>query len=268
MPELPEVETVRRTLNNYLKDKTIKEAFIYYPNIVLNEPDFFINEIKNKKIVNILRRGKWLIFDLEKYYLISHLRMEGKYHIKNNDDDLHKHTHVVFNIDNDFKVFYDDTRKFGRMKLIFKENLENEINVGLEPFDSLLDINYLKTKFSKIKLPIKSVLLDQTIIAGIGNIYANEILFAASISPFKKACELNDNELERIISNTRKILSKAIEMHGTTIKTYEAVGQHGGFQEQLCVHMKEGSKCLNCDNLIMKTAINGRSTYYCLNCQK
>ena len=267
MPELPEVENVRLKLEKHLKDKKIVGLNIKYNNIILNDIDEF-KKIIGQTIHRINRRGKWLIFDLDYYYLISHLRMEGKYYIKSINDIPDKHTHVIFDISDSSKLFYNDTRKFGRMKLINKENLEQEINVGLEPFDNLLTIDYLKDKYKKLKKPIKTILLDQKIIAGIGNIYADEILFLSGIDPNKLACNLCNDEINNIIVNTKEVLNKAIINGGTTIRSYESLGSHGNFQEQLCVHTKAGSKCIKCQNIIEKSYINGRGTYYCKHCQK
>ena len=267
MPELPEVETVRRSLKKELLGKKICSYEVIYPKIILNDLADF-KKIINQEIVDIKRRGKWLIFDLTDYYLISHLRMEGKYYIKKLDEPLNKHTHVVFNINNEFNLFYDDVRKFGRMKLINKEDLEATINVGVEPLEDKLTVTYLKDKFKNIKLPIKTALLDQTIIAGIGNIYDNEILYLSGLNPLKKANEVTDKELELIIKNTKEVLSEAIKHKGTTIKSYEALGNHGGFQDNLCVQGRKDEPCLKCGTKIKKIVVNGRGTYYCPKCQK
>ena len=267
MPELPEVETVRKKLEGYLKGKKILDVKVLYPKIVENDLTFF-NKIIGQTINGVKRRGKWLIFDLDDYYLLSHLRMEGKYFVKDFSEPLTKHNHVVFNINNEFNLIYDDTRKFGRMNFISKDKLEETINVGLEPFSPNLTSNYLKDKFKNIKLPIKTALLDQHIIAGIGNIYANEILFLSKINPLKITNELTISELDEIIKNTRSVLDKAIQNNGTTIKSYEALGNHGDFQNMLCVHGKKDEECLNCHTKIVKIVVNGRGTYYCPKCQK
>lgn len=267
MPELPEVETVRKKLLHYLKNKKICDVNVIYPNIIVNDLSEF-KKIINQTILDIKRRGKWLIFDLDDYYLLSHLRMEGKYYIKKFDEQLTKHNHIVFNINNEFNLVYDDTRKFGRMNLIIKDKLEETINVGVEPLSNNLTVDYLKEKFKNIKLPIKTTLLDQRIIAGIGNIYANEILFLSSINPLKQTNLLNEQELEEIINKTKEVLDKAIKNNGTTIKSYEALGNHGGYQEMLCVHGRKDQECINCHTKIEKITINGRGTYYCPNCQK
>ena len=270
MPELPEVETVRNTLKRNILNKTIKDVSIYYDPIVATNKENFINFIKNKKIIDILRVGKWLIFDLEDYYLLSHLRMEGKYFLKEINEVRNKHEHIIFYL-NDITLRYHDTRKFGKMYLIKKDELYTNSplkNIGLEPFNNNLTIDYLKKKILK-NTPIKSLLLDQEIIAGIGNIYADEILFLAGINPFLKGKDLKDKDLELIIKYAKEVLEKAIEMGGTTIRSYtSSLGVTGRFQQELLVHCKEGEKCVNCNNLIVKTTVQGRGTYYCPNCQK
>lgn len=141
--------------------------------------------------------------------------------------------------------------------------------LGLEPWDNNLNVFYLKEKYKNKKLPIKTVLLDQSIITGIGNIYADEILFLSGINPLKKCNELNDLSLNNIIKYTREVLEKAIELGGTTIKSYESSeGVHGRFQNNLLVHNREGDKCINCGTIIDKIKVNGRGTYYCGKCQK
>ena len=203
MPELPEVETVKETLKLKLIGKKIKDVKVYYDGIIAYpEVKEFSKQIKNLPIKDIKRRGKWLMFDLDKYYLLSHLRMEGKYFFKNKEDKLDNHEHVVFTLDDDEELRYRDTRKFGKMYLIKKEDI-NSIgpikDLGLEPWDNNLNINYLKDKYKNKRLPIKTVLLDQSIIVGIGNIYADEILFLSKLNPLIKCCDLIDNDLNNII---------------------------------------------------------------------
>lgn len=273
MPELPEVETVRKQLLNHLKNKTIKSINIIHNNVFENQDINKIKEeIKNQTISDIKRRGKWLIFELDNYNLLSHLRMEGKYLYRNINDEINKHELIIFNIDDAFELRYKDTRKFGKMYLIKKEDLEKNsplTKLGLEPWDKKLTTEYLKEKLKNKSLPIKTILLDQTIITGIGNIYANEILFLSKINPHKKSKELNNKELESIIENTKKVLEKAIEEGGTTIRSYTSEeGVSGKFQNNLLVHKRENEKCPNCNTPISNDKIGGRSTYYCKKCQK
>ena len=212
------------------------------------------------------------MFVLDDYFLLSHLRMEGKYFIKNNKDKVLKHEHVVFKLDDGKELRYMDVRKFGKMHLIEKNKIKEIgplVDLGLEPWDKELTVDYLKNMFSKKKLPIKSVLLDQSIIVGIGNIYADEILFLSCINPLKKACDLDDREIANIIKYTRLELEDAIKKGGTTIRSYSSVnGIHGLFQQELNVHTKEGEKCPRCGENIIKIKVGGRGTYYCENCQK
>lgn len=273
MPELPEVETVRNTLKRLILNKKIIDVDIRYENIIeYPTSNEFKKKIKNQKINDIKRKGKWLMFELDNYYLLSHLRMEGKYFIKKDVDEINKHEHIIFKLDSGEELRYRDTRKFGRMLLIEKDNI-NECKqikeLGLEPWDDNLTSNYLLEKYKSKRLPIKTLLLDQSIITGIGNIYADEILFLSKINPLKVASTLTNKECKSIIVNTRSILEKAIELGGTTIKSYESSeGVHGRFQNNLLVHNKNGEMCPNCGYPITKIVVGGRGTYYCKVCQK
>lgn len=273
MPELPEVETVKETLKRLVIGKKIIGVTVNYNNIIeYPNVQLFKKEIINQTINDIKRRGKWLLFDLDNYYLLSHLRMEGRYFYKNKNDEHLKHEHVIFNFSDETELRYLDSRKFGKMHLIEKKDAYNQkpLNeLGLEPWDDNLTISYLKEKYKNKKLPIKTVILDQSIIVGIGNIYADEILFLSNINPLKKASLLNDDELLNIIKYTKEILEKAILNGGTTIRSYESSeGVHGKFQQNLLVHNRENENCPNCKNKIIKIKVGGRGTYYCPNCQK
>ena len=271
MPELPEVETVKETLKKQVLHKRIKSVRIMYENII-EFPGVmqFEEQIKGQYINNILRRGKWLLFELDDYYLLSHLRMEGKYNIRNINDKMDKHEHVCITFDDETELRYKDTRKFGRMHLILKENLYNQkpLNeLGLEPWDKELTVEYLKLKFKNKKIPIKTALLDQSIIVGIGNIYDDEVLFMSKINPLTSANELDEKSLQDIIDNTKLVLEHAIKLGGTTIRTYtSSEGVHGRFQNELLVHNQ--TLCPFCKNKLIKIKINGRGTYYCEICQK
>ena len=272
MPELPEVETVRKALLLKLKGKSIKDLTILHNNVFKDQNiNEVIENIKNQTINDIKRRGKWLIFVLDDYYLLSHLRMEGKYLYRDLNSKLEKHELVVFNINNEFELRYKDVRKFGKMYLVKKDKLEESVikDLGLEPWDTNLTTEYLLPKYKNKTIPIKTLLLDQSIITGIGNIYADEILFKSKINPHKKGKELTKKECQSIIENTRTILSKAILEGGTTIRSYTSEeGVTGLFQNNLNVNLKEGEKCPCCNSIIKKDKINGRSSYYCPNCQK
>lgn len=272
MPELPEVETVRRTLKRQILNKEIKDAKVYWNNIIGHpNVDEFISKIKKQVITDIKRRGKWLIFELTDSYLICHLRMEGKFFIKKQNEPIEKHEHLVIIFDN-FELRFNDVRKFGRLYLYKKEDLKKVKSLqilGLEPFDKKLTASYLKEKYKNKTIPIKTALLDQTIIAGIGNIYADEILFLSGINPLKKVKKLTKRELESIIYETKKVLERAIELGGTTIRTYtSSLGVTGKYQKELYVHQRKKERCKVCDNPIEKIKVGGRGTYYCSICQK
>lgn len=270
MPELPEVETVKESLKKQILNEVIDSVDIYYDSIIAYPNiNLFKEQIKKQKINNIERRGKWLLFILDDYILLSHLRMEGRYYIRDKEDEALKHDHIVFNF-KDKKLFYHDTRKFGRMYLYPKEEAYNKkplSELGLEPWDKNLTIDYLKEKWQNKKLPIKTALLDQSVLVGNGNIYADEVLFLSSLNPLKKCCELTDKEREAIIENTKTTLEKAIKLGGTTIRSYESSeGVHGRFQNELLVHGMD--ICPTCKYKIEKIVVGGRGTYYCPKCQK
>jgi len=269
MPELPEVETVKNTLKKQVLNKKIKLAKIYWDNIIaFPEVEEFKEKIKNQQINDILRRGKWLMFKLDDYFLLSHLRMEGKYFIRKKGDEKNKHEHIFLTFTDNTELRYHDTRKFGKMYLIEKQKVYdvkplNEL--GLEPWDNKLTEKYLKNKLTK--KPIKTELLDQSVITGIGNIYADEILFLSKINPETPANTLTNKNLKDIIKYTKEVLEKAINLGGTTIKSYtSAEGVHGMFQTELLVHTKK--TCPKCNTKIEKIKVGGRGTYYCPKCQK
>lgn len=273
MPELPEVETVKETLKRKVLNKKIIEVVIRYENIIESpSKEEFISKLKNQTIKDITRLGKWLIFKLDDYYLLSHLRMEGKYFLKNSDEAYNKHEHVIFKFSDGSDLRYQDTRKFGRMLLVDQDKLGEARPIkelGLEPWDKKLTKEYLKEKYHNKRLPIKTVILDQSIITGIGNIYADEILFLSNINPLTKVNLLDDDDLEHIILNTKITLEKAIKEGGTTIRSYTSdLGVTGRFQNELYVHCRENEKCSICGEAILKIKVGGRGTYYCPKCQK
>lgn len=271
MPELAEVETVRNVLKKQILHKKIVDIKVLYKTMIENTLDEF-NKLINEEFIDIKRRGKWLIFETNNYYLLSHLRMEGKYFLKNNSDEIAKHEHVIFYFDDNTTLRYHDVRKFGRMKLIKKEDIVNSVELnkqGYEPGDNKLTGDYLLDKFKGKKLPIKTTLLDQSIISGLGNIYVDEVLFASHINPLREACSIKKKEADNICSSASKIINEAIKHGGTTIRSYtSSLGVTGHYQDYLCVHKRENMPCSICKTSIKRIKINGRSTYYCPKCQK
>jgi formamidopyrimidine-DNA glycosylase len=277
MPEIAEVETVRQVLRKRIIKRQIKNVNILYDRIIESDLEEFKKIIPNLTFKEILRRGKWLIFDLDEYYLCSHLRMEGKYFIKSHDEVIDKHEHVIIELDDGYDLRYADVRKFGRMNLVKKElldTLEGINKQGREPVDNdlckdKLTKEYLYEKVHDKKLPLKELLLDQTIISGLGNIYADEVAFGASLNPLIEGNKLSLDDCQRIITSARKIISKAISEGGTTIRSYtSSLGVTGNYQNFLMVHKREGEPCLVCGNTIKRIKVGGRSTYYCPKCQK
>lgn len=270
MPEIAEVETVRRTLLKRIIHKKITSIDIIYPGIIENDLNYFKENLINDEFIDIKRIGKWLIFETNNKYLLSHLRMEGKYFIKDKNLPIEKHEHIIFYFDDSSTLRYHDTRKFGKMILINKEDLYTTKEIskqGIEPLSNKLSSAYLLNNFKNKKIPIKTILLDQTIISGLGNIYADEVLFSSNINPLKKACDITKDEADRIIDSSNSIISKAIECGGTTIKSYtSSLGVYGSYQEYLCVHRK--TICPICNSKIERIKVGGRSTYFCPNCQK
>jgi len=271
MPEIAEVETVRNTLKHQILGKKIKQIKVLYEPIIASDNLEFKTVLIGETIKDISRIGKWLIFETEKYCLLSHLRMEGKYFLKKQMDPIEKHEHIIITFQDNTDLRYQDTRKFGRMMVTLKENLyeiEAIKKQGMEPNDPKLTPDYLYSKIYKKNLPIKTLLLDQTIISGLGNIYANEILFAAKINPFKKGKEITKEECEKLISSTNKIIKEAIQEGGTTIKSYtSSLGVTGRFQQHLMVYKREQENCKICSSMIKNEKLGGRSTYYCPTCQ-
>ena len=271
MPEKPEVITVARSLEPRIIHKEITGCNVFWNNIIA-EPsvDEFCKRIIGEIIDNITTRGKFIVIELTHYFLLIHLRMEGKFFFRNVGDVINKHEHVEFILDKNISFRYHDVRKFGKMYLLNKEEayqVKPLSELGYEYTDSRLDEQYLIQCFSRKKLPIKTVLLDQSIISGIGNIYDDEILFMSRIHPLQEACSLKKKDCCKIVSNTRVVLDHAVELGGTTIRSFtSSEGVHGLFQNELLVH---GQKiCPNCGKDILKIQVNGRGTYFCPNCQK
>lgn len=272
MPELAEVETVRNVLKKRILHKKIVDVIIYYSKMIENDKEEFRNILIGNEFIDIKRIGKWLIFELKEHYLLSHLRMEGKYFIKKKEDEHVKHEHVIIGFNDGTELRYHDTRKFGRMKIIKKEDLYNTEEIkkqGIEANSEQLTSEYLLEKFKGKTMPMKTCLLDQEIVSGLGNIYVDEVLFESKINPLRKPKDITKEECERIISSSKKILTKAIKEGGTTIKSYtSSLGVTGNYQNYLCVHKREGKPCPICGNIIKRIKVGGRSTYYCDICQK
>lgn len=273
MPELPEVETVKETLKPMIIGRSIKDIIVFYDGIIkrLTVAEFK-KKLINQKFTDIRRLGKYLFFDLEDYTLTSHLRMEGKYYLRNSLDDLSKHEHIAFLLDNGKYLTYHDVRKFGTMEITKKgeeSTLKSVQILGKEVIDPTLTTEYLYPLIKKSNRPIKSLLLDQHIISGLGNIYVDETLYLSKLNPQKKGSELTFLQVDKIVKSAKKVLIKAIKLGGTTIRTYQStLGVNGRFQNELHVHTLVNEPCHQCNDIILKTRVGGRGTYYCPTCQR
>ncbi len=268
MPELPEVETVVRTLEHQIKDLEIIDISVYYEKIIVGDINNFKNKLMHEHFRKFSRRGKYLLFYLDHVVLVSHLRMEGKYYYVNQEDNRDKHTHVVFTLNNGKELQYHDTRKFGRMELYpIDYDFSHFHDLGPEPFSTLFTKEYVYSKCHEKDIPIKAFLLDQSFVAGIGNIYADEILFACGIRPQRSTKRISKLDAEHIVLETKRILQEAIEAGGTTIRSYtSSLGITGKFQLSCNVHSQKN--CRICNEIVTVKWIRGRSSYYCPKCQK
>ena len=273
MPELPEVETVKRALQPRVVDLTITNVLVHFEKMIKTHAEAeFKAALVGQTVRDVKRRGKYLIFELDDYVMLSHLRMEGKYFFGGDEGARDKHIHVEFVFDDGTTLRYEDTRKFGTFHLYEKDvDLDTTPSmsaIGPEPWDDSFNPDTVASFLKGKKMPIKSLLLAQKVVTGLGNIYVDEVLFAANIHPMKKSCDLTRTEVENVVKYTQAILSKAIEHKGTTIQTFSyAHGQAGSYQDFLQVHTKKGSSCPNCESIILKTKVGGRGTYYCPDCQ-
>ena len=272
MPELPEVETVKNVLIPIVKNQTITGIDVLRLSTIHGDKDEFISSLVGKTFLDISRIGKFLIFHLtDDLVIISHLRMEGKYYELLENEPNTKYSRVVFHFSNGHKLCYDDSRCFGMMKLSTEKeyrDVKDIAQLGPEPF-KVNDVNYLLNRCKKSSLAIKSTLLDQTLMTGLGNIYADEVLFASKIHPLTPANKITKQEWSTIIDNAKRILNDAIEAGGSTIKSYHPGKDiDGNFQSALLAYGKKGEKCPRCGVIMRFIKVNGRGTTYCPNCQK
>ena len=293
MPELPEVETVRRGLEQKLNNFIIKKVEVCRDSTVAfpSNREEFINGLKNSLLYKWDRRGKYLIAELKKIeknniqfpleksaksngFLVVHLRMTGYFKLIKNSIQPCKHTRIRFFDKKNNELRYIDLRSFGQMWWI-KEGLSpNKVIKGLgslgpEPFSRDFDAKYLKKAISKRKKTIKAILLDQTIVAGIGNIYADESLYLAGISPFRESKTIKKDELIKLKKSIVNVLKKSIGSGGTTFSDFRDLeGKDGNFGLQTNVYRRTGKECHKCKNLIERQKIAGRSTHWCPSCQK
>ena len=272
MPELPEVETVRRGLEKLILGKKIASLDIRYPKMIKTDLDQFRKELPGQVILSMGRRGKYLLFYLSDKVLISHLRMEGKYFYYPDQVPERKHAHILIHFEDGGTLVYEDVRKFGTMELLAPELLEAYFiskKLGPEPTEQDFDLGRFKRALKRSKKPIKSHLLDQTLVAGLGNIYVDEVLWRAKIHPFRSSNSLSSQEARKVHDETIKVLGQAVEKGGSTIRTYtNAFGEDGTMQEFHQVYDKTGQACSRCGAIIEKIQLGGRGTHFCPKCQR
>lgn len=269
MPELPEVETVRRELAKSLPNKVLLRPAIYFAKMIQTDFDEYRN-IDHLKVMDVTRQGKFLILHLSNQKkLLFHLRMEGKLYLVNKEHhDLH-HLSLFFPFDDDENglAFYD-VRKFGVTYYLDEKEMGPLQEVGPEPKE-VKDTQKLWTVYRTKRKPIKDLLMDQTIMSGLGNIYANEVCYACSLSPFMNSESLTLEQTKQILQESIRILTLAIKYHGSTIRTYHATQDtSGSFQDLIQVYGKEGQVCPKCHRFkIERRGLSGRGTYFCPHCQ-
>lgn len=273
MPELPEVQTIVQQLKNKVIGKTIIKALVLRDStIAYPDVDNFCSEIKNKTIEDISRRGKFIKISLsENYTLVAHMRMTGRLYEMPEDFPDEKHLRVKFILNDDKTLRFVDPRPFGRIWLAKNDIIDSISGIdklGLEPFNENLTLEYLKDSFKNKKKPIKNILLEQNIVTGIGNIYADEILNDAKINPMKLASELNKEDLKRLADSIPRIIK--INLDECLNNIDDQLSNLLGYQKSstIKVYKHDGKQCPNCDSIIEKTKISSRSSYFCPNCQK
>ena len=272
MPELPEVETVRRGLEKLILGKKISNIEIRYPKMIKTDLNQFQKELPGQVIQSMGRRGKYLLFNLRDKVLISHLRMEGKYFYYPDEIPERKHAHILVHFEDGTTLVYEDVRKFGTMELLAPELLDSYFiskKLGPEPTDQDFDLGRFKLALKKSKKSIKSHLLDQTLVAGLGNIYVDEVLWRAKVHPSRTSNSLTPQEARKVHDETINVLGQAVEKGGSTIRSYtNAFGEDGTMQEFHQVYDKAGQACSRCGSTIEKIQLGGRGTYFCPKCQR
>ena len=288
MPELPEVEVVKKSLEAKLKNLTIKKVVINTNKLryKINKIQFY--KIKEKKIISIKRRSKYVLINLNQdLTILIHLGMTGKffiiaqnnkkqktsfyYSIKNNES---KHDHLVFYLSKGFKLIYNDVRKFGFLKILKTKDslISRHLKfLGPEPLSKEFNLNYVIKYVIHKKVTIKALLMNQKFVSGLGNIYCNEILFLCRLNPHKIVKSINKKDLKNIVKFTKKILKVSIMQGGSSIKNFaNAEGENGNFQQKFNVYNKEKSKCVRkkCSGVIEKIYTSNRSSFFCSRCQK
>jgi len=297
MPELPEVEHVVRALRRVVTGRRIIASEIKLRKLIgLTSPSVFRRKLKGSTITGVSRRGKFILIELEPYIdlphgrasdtrgdesqkpahkqglvLIVHLRMTGKFLYLNEDNELPKHSHAILYLDNDRRLVFRDQRKFGVMKLVAASRLTHTKGIRTlapEPFGNDFSLDYLKEALSNSRRTLKTFLLDQNKVLGLGNIYAAEALFRAGISPFAIAAELSTKRIARLHAAIRDVLKFAVLHIRGSISLEDGFSYGAAFERFWQVYDREGEPCVKCGARIRRERHGGRSTYWCPRCQR
>ena len=288
MPELPEVEVVKRSLKSSIRHLTIKKVTINTNKLryLIKKKNF--NKIINKKILSIKRRSKYILINLSSNLsLLAHLGMTGKFIIENNtgiknktsfyyeiNKNDQKHNHLIFHLSQNKKLIYNDVRKFGFIKIINSKNIQKNDHIrllGPEPLSNNFNLKYFKDCIVSKKRKLKDLLMDQKFVSGLGNIYVNEVLFLSKLDPTRPVNTLRPLDIVKILNFIKKILKLSIKKGGSSIKNFNnSNGKNGEFQQQFNVYGRAGKLCLKkqCKELIRKINISNRSSFFCASCQK
>ncbi len=267
MPELPEVETVRRQLLPLYQGKTIDNIVLRTPYLLKNaEPELFCNILRGKRLNDILRHGKFLTFVCEDLYPVFHLGMSGIFLSDRANSLYPQHIHVDIEFDDGSMLYFQDMRKFGKIWLY--EDVPDFPTLGLDPINDTITLDRFREMLGQRGTAIKLFLMDQAHIAGIGNIYASEILHDAHILPKRPVKDLTNKETEALWQSITKILDLAIEKFGTSYSAYRTVsGETGDNQNFLQVYQRNDKPCYRCGEVVQKVVMGSRSTFYCEGCQ-
>ena len=270
MPELPEIETIRKGLISRLKNQVISRVTIRTPYLRYPVPEHLDQLLKNKLIMDIQRRGKYLLFKLGKGTLLIHLGMSGRLFLARTDSPVKKHDHVDIFLKDDVVLRYHDPRRFGLMVWTEDDPEKHTLlrHLGVEPLTKEFNGAYLFSSLVKRSIPIKQAIMNHELVVGVGNIYANEALFHANIHPLTPAHLVKLDKCHDLVRAIKQTLKQAIQAGGTTLKDFfDAAGNAGYFQQQLFVYGRSNEACLLCCNLINLRRLAGRSTYFCSQCQ-
>ena len=273
MPELPEVETVRRTLSSLVVGKKIEHVTVSLPRIIRRPDDIqeFAEKLAGTTITSVERRGKFLKLFADPYVLVSHLRMEGKYSVVSAKEPVEKHVHVIFHFTDGTELRYKDVRQFGTMDLFVRGEEGKEaplVKLGPEPLGDQFTSEWFRSQLGKKATKIKVLLLNQHFIVGLGNIYVDEALHQAKIHPKRMANSLTELEVTRLFHAIRKTLQTAIDAGGSSVRTYvNGQGEMGHFQLQIKVYGRKNEPCFTCGNPISRLVVGGRGTHICNTCQ-